>query len=113
MPILTGVSLPRLTPLLLPTFLTVGWLGTVGAHNRQIVIVPDSLGALGWVCQTHYGNDRTAELEHSLLHREETLGREGGSRVKIPRYFPFFLPPSMWCDSSFIVFYYITKISKC
>lgn len=112
MPILTGVSLPRLIPLLLPTFLTVGWQGTLGAHNRQHAIVPDSLGALGWACQTHYGNDRTAELEHSLLHREEKTA-ERGSRVNISRYFAFCLPPSTWCDSSFIVFYYITKISQC
>lgn len=42
--------------------------------------VPDSLGAVIRGCQTHYSNDSIAELERSLLHREEKkkkIGREG------------------------------------
>lgn len=93
MHLLTGVSLPRLTPLFLAVFLIVGWKGTLGAHNRQHVIVPDSLGAPRWACQTHYGNDRTAESEHSLLHREEKkLWREEAGLISLAILLSFSLP---------------------
>lgn len=48
---------------------------------------------------------------HSYTEKKKIVER--GSRVNLSCYFAFFLPPSTWCDSSFIVFYYITKISQC
>lgn len=54
--------------------------------------VPDSLGAVIRGCQTHYSNDSIAELERSLLHREEKKKNwERGGRVEILCYFACFL----------------------
>lgn len=64
--------------------------------------IPDSLGAVIWACQTHYGNDSIAELEHSLLHRKgrgkKVWGGVRGSRAGIMCCFAFFLAPllKMW-----------------
>lgn len=69
--------------------------------------IPDSLGAVIWACQTHYGNDSIAELEHSLLHRKgrgKNWGGVRGSRAGIMCYFAFFLAPLPKVRSSLLCF---------
>lgn len=78
--------------------------------------VPDSLGAVIRGCQTHYSNDSIAELERSLLHREEKkkkLGERGpGGNLVLFCLFSLFSPPQMWHPSSFVFFYSMKKINK-